>query len=92
MDFKQCVCDCCHDLLQKSKSFDEVVIVTVRRNNLGFIFGVWPKGKGVCRIKISDLKEKSSRICQRKNWKLVLYLTVTPEIKSRQKEKKSCRK
>lgn len=74
----------------KNLSFDEAAIVTVRTNYLVLIFGVWLKGKGVCRMKISDLSEKSWQLWQRKNWKIVLYLIImmvnnTPEIKSPQK-------
>lgn len=61
-------------------SFDDVASVTVTRNNLGFIFGVWLTGKGVCRIKISDLKEKVQKHVKKKKKKKVkssfLYLTL----------------
>ena len=50
-------------------SFDDVASVTVTRNNLGFIFGVWLTGKGVCRIKISDLKEKVQKHVKKKKKK-----------------------
>ena len=77
-------------------SFDDVASVTVTRNNLGFIFGVWLTGKGVCRIKISDLKEKVQKHVKKKKkkkkWKVVFYIllyskmeNITPEIKSPQK-------
>ena len=37
------LCNWCHDLLQKSMSFDNIATVTLREMLTQFIFGIWVK-------------------------------------------------
>ena len=57
--FQQEVRDDCHDMTQKSMSFNDFVIVTVKGNDYRTNFWFTTKSKAVDRLENADLGEKS---------------------------------
>ena len=54
--------DGCHDIMQESKSFTDMAIVTVKENGYKILFGGIIKVKPVSRKKNADLSEKSGQL------------------------------
>ena len=58
LKFQSKVCDDCHDITQKSISFNDFAVATVRRNDYRINFWFTTENKVVYRRKNTDLNEK----------------------------------
>ena len=52
----------CHDMIQKSMSFNDIAIVTAKRNYYTINFCFMTKNEAVDRMKNADLSGKSGKI------------------------------
>ena len=68
--FQQKVWDDCHDMTQKSTSFNDFVIVTVKGNDYRTKFWFRTKSEVADRLKNADLSEKSTLL---RLWKKKLF-------------------
>ena len=85
--FQPYVCDGCHDITQKSMSFDDTAIVTVWRNDYGIQSWRMTKGEALSKMKNTDLKEKNRQRLSRKKVNFVIMMTKNaPENKAKHKK------
>ena len=68
--FQQKMWDDCHDMTQKSTSFNDFVIVTVKGNDYRPNFWFTTKSDVADRLKNADLSEKSRLL---RLWKKIVY-------------------
>ena len=59
---KSKICNACHDLIQKTMSFDKAAIVSFKGNDYRIHFWYMSKDEAVNKMKNSDLTEKKLNI------------------------------
>lgn len=67
LKFQSKVCDDCHDITQKSITFNDFVVATLRRNDYRINFWFTTENKVVYRGKNTDLNEKIGNYDYEKN-------------------------
>ena len=60
--FQTKTCDCCHDLMQKVTSFNNVIIAFVKENDFRIYFWYMGKDEAIIIMKNSDLKKKNGTL------------------------------
>ena len=59
-NYEPCLCNCCHDLMQKAMNFNDVAIVSITGNDYRLHFWYMSKNGAINIMKSSNLKQKGS--------------------------------
>ena len=57
--YKKCLCDSCHDLMQKAMNFNDVAIASIKGNDYRIHFWYMSKNDVIVLMTNSNLKDKN---------------------------------
>ena len=58
-NYEKCLCNGCHDLMQKAMNFNDVAIVSIKGNDYRIHFWYMSKNDGTVSMTNSNLKDKN---------------------------------
>ena len=58
-NYQKCLCNGCHDLMQKAMNFNDVAIVSIKGNDYGIHFWYISKNDAIVLMTNSNLKDKN---------------------------------